>query len=377
MAHPALINMDKADNVPIVWAIIYNVVSMAFGYGMTRLFKLPQWVTPAIAFNNTTSLPLLLVQSLDQAGILSSLLMSSSDTSSDAVARAKSYFLVNSIVGNSLTFAMGPKLLNSQNEDAPDEKEPEEDDADDANGHAEDQEHGDVTEEEQQAHEDTSLLPNTVARKQNRASRHASNRATRFFNSLPPWLRSTLSFLNQFLNPPLIGAVIGAIIGLAPPLHKAFFADSTEGGIFSAWLTSSIKNIGDLFAVLQIIVVGVKLSQAMLRLKKGEQSGRLPWTSLIFVTFVRFILWPAISIPAIYAIVKYTNILADDPVLWFAMMLAPVGPPALKLTALAEVNGSEEDEKLAIAKFLTISYALSPLIAFSVVGSLNAAEAAK
>ncbi|MCJ1364056.1 hypothetical protein MMC16_003165 [Acarospora aff. strigata] len=47
----------------------------------------------------------------------------------------------------------------------------------------------------------------------------------------------------------------------------------------------------------------------------------------------------------------------------------------MKLTALADVNGSNETEKLSIAKFLTISYAISPLICFAVVGSLKASEA--
>jgi len=36
------------------------------------------------------------------------------------------------------------------------------------------------------------------------------------------------------------------------------------------------------------------------------------------------------------------------------MMLMPVGPPALKLTALADVTGSDDKEKMSIAKFLTV-----------------------
>ena len=47
----------------------------------------------------------------------------------------------------------------------------------------------------------------------------------------------------------------------------------------------------------------------------------------------------------------------------------------MKLTALADVNGSPEGEKLSIAKFLTIVYAISPIISFAVVGSLIASEA--
>ena len=42
--------------------------------------------------------------------------------------------------------------------------------------------------------------------------------------------------------------------------------------------------------------------------------------------------------------------------LWFTMMLMPTGPPALKLTALAEVNGSNEGEKMSIAKVLCVRH---------------------
>jgi auxin efflux carrier family protein len=46
------------------------------------------------------------------------------------------------------------------------------------------------------------------------------------------------------------------------------------------------------------------------------------------------------------------------------------------LVALADVNGSGEIEKMAIAKFLTLSYAVTPLISFAVVGALKASETA-
>jgi hypothetical protein len=58
------------------------------------------------------------------------------------------------------------------------------------------------------------------------------------------------------------------------------------------------------------------------------------------------------------------------------MMLMPCGPSAMKLTVLADVAGSLPEEKLSLAKFLTISYALSPLLAFAVAGSFKATEAA-
>jgi hypothetical protein len=36
-------------------------------------------------------------------------------------------------------------------------------------------------------------------------------------------------------------------------------------------------------------------------------------------------------------------------------MLMPTGPPALSITAMADVSGAGEEQKLSIAKFLTVS----------------------
>ncbi|KAI9655314.1 MAG: hypothetical protein M1821_005461 [Bathelium mastoideum] len=372
--------------VPIlIWSILYNILSMGLGLLLVKVFKLPHWVTPAIAFNNTTSLPLLLVQSLSATGILSSLLTSPNDSMSDAIERAKSYFLVNAMIGNSLTFAIGPALLNGHEEDAPDTSEDKHDSTgqngratDGANDveQARDRDHREEEEENERSHERAPLLVNHVIRASDHAARVASRRQSEFYESLPPWAQKALSFSYQFLNAPVIGAVIGAVIGLTPPLHRVFFNSTENGGYLNAWLTTSIKNIGDLFAALQVIVVGVKLSQSMVKMKRGEESGSAPWLPMVIITFVRLVLWPAISIPLIYALATKTQTLDKDPILWFAMMLMPVGPPALKLAALADVNGSGEKEKMSIAKFLTISYVLSPLICFAIVGSLSASEAA-
>lgn len=56
-------------------------------------------------------------------------------------------------------------------------------------------------------------------------------------------------------------------------------------------------------------------------------------------------------------------------------MLMPTGPPATKLVAMADVSGADENEKMSIAKFLTIAYAASPVICLAVVGSLRASLA--
>jgi auxin efflux carrier family protein len=161
----------------------------------------------------------------------------------------------------------------------------------------------------------------------------------------------------------IIGAAIGALIGLVPALHTLFFASEDNGGYFSAWLTSALQNLGNLFAALQVVVVGVKLSKCLLRMKKGEENGHIPLSVVLTVTAARFLIWPVVSVGVVYYVATRTRLLSDDPILWFSMMLMPTGPPELMLTALADVSGADEEEKLSIAKFLTVSLATPCVIA--------------
>lgn len=326
---------------------------MATGVLITKIFKLPNWVSPAVAFNNTTSLPLLLIQSLETTGVLDTLLQSPDDTASKVVKRAQSYFLINAIVSNTLTFGMGPKLLNGFDEEGPeDDKDKSAEDGE--NGEANGNTNGNANGNGEEADEQTSLLPRNVRHHARRVGTKANDTGAKAWEACNPKVQAVLSFCWEFLNAPLIGAVIGAIVGLTPGLHRAFFNDTQEGGFFNAWLTSAIKNVGDLFAALQVVVVGVKLSQSMRSMKQGKESGHVPWPTFAFISFVRYVFWPLISIPLIWVLAAKTNALPSDPVLWFTMMLMPAGPPAMKLTALADVNGSPEEEKMSIAKFLTV-----------------------
>lgn len=349
---------------------------MALGWSLKRIFKFPAWTVPAICFNNTTALPLLLLQSLESAGILQDLMKDTDRSTQETLKRAKSYFLIASMVGNSLTFALGPGLLDD--EETPDsEEEKEQNEADDGHDHYQQPRNpdGNTAEDEEEAlTEETTLLPHRLERPVARASVRLSRKSRAFYSSLPDPIQTTLSHVNKFLNAPLIGALTGVIIGLVPPLHIAFFSEPEHGGIFKAWLTQSISNIGELFASLQLVVVGAKLSTSLSKAKKGEDSGYVPLYSVFTVFFIRFLLWPAISISTIFILASKTNLLDKDPVLWFVMMLLPTGPPATKLAALADVSGADESQKLAISKFLAISYAFSPIICIAVVGSLKACQ---
>jgi predicted permease len=282
----------------LVWAIIYNVLSILLGRVLCRIFNLPRWTVPAVAFNNTTSLPLLLIESLQTTGILTPLVGKGEETS-DAVTRARTYFLVSAVVSHALTFGLGGSELKGDDEDGPGDNKKQ-------NGHdngaprqryrddpeaQEDDENED--EDDSDSAPDTSLLPHAVNHHVHRVNKKTNTVVNRFMEKLPGFLRRAILAVYEFMTPPLVGALIGGVIGFAPPLHKLFFADSNEGGYFNAWLTQSIKNVGQLFVTLQVVVVGVKLAQALRKEKRGENTETLNWLPVTIVAVVRYFIWPA------------------------------------------------------------------------------------
>ncbi|PVH70605.1 hypothetical protein DL98DRAFT_472490 [Cadophora sp. DSE1049] len=423
----------------LIWAFVCHLVSFVVGVLAHWWLGMQDWITAAVMFNNTTSYPLLLIQSLDETGILGGLVGEGEGTR-EAIERAKSYFLVFATVSSCLTFAVGPRLIDSEH--APEEEEEDRKELDDVeevgNGHDDQFEYphdesvfpargherrGGAATPTSPTENSTLLFPQA----QTQQSRRASSAPTSFFpslNRLPGpsapepepmsysrrpsmitkrrWLTLSprgqwwLLFLWDFINTPLIGAVLGAVIGLIPSLHRAFFADTKDGGVFTAWLTASLKSIGGLFVPLPVVVAGGSLYGClakMVREKKdraedregsrgdGERNLRgkeegTPVLTTLFVLVVRFVLWPVVSIATIYWLAKKTDWLGSDPILWFAMMLMPTGPPAMKLITMVQVSYANEEEEHKIAKLLTISYAISPILAFTVVGAFKASQAA-
>ncbi|RFU30925.1 hypothetical protein B7463_g5404, partial [Scytalidium lignicola] len=378
--------------IVLFWAFLCHFISFVIGITAYLLFNFPNWITVALMFNNTTSYPLLLIQSLDATGILKGL-AGADESTSDAIERAKSYFLVFSTVSSCLTFAVGPRLIDTEH--APEEPEDKDDEPEgEREGQGEEEDTGyqaggsnGHADEEEAVNEETGLLQTRLKRgsvtsisffpPKSRKALVVVNRHP-FYISEGRWLkyhprtRWWLLFINDFFNAPLLGAVLGTIVGLVPATHRAFFNDTSHGGIFTAWLSESIKNIGQIFVPLPLLVAGVSLYTA------SQQVGgkNIPWLTALFVLVVRFVLWPVASIGAIYLLASKTNILGNDPMLWFTMMLMPAGPPAMKLITMVQVSDAGEEDEHMIAKILTISYIVSPILAFTVAGGLSTSQAA-
>lgn len=347
----------------LLWALICHAISFLIGIFAHLFMGMPDWTTAALMFNNTTSYPLLLIAALQDTGVLE-VLITPGETTRQAVERAKSYFLVFATVSSCLTFAVGPRLIDSEH-------------GDDSDKPSEDSESSHGSGDASEADETTGLLPQRESlvqfsdpfrqnsffpslRKKSQTKvrllpdRRASVVPRKHWATLGPRAKWWLLFISDFFNAPLWGAAIGAVIGLIPALHRAFFNSTQDGGIFTAWLTSSLRNIGGLFVPLPVVVAGVSLFNSWRDARTSGSSRQIPWITVIFILVFRFVIWPVASISVIYALASKTNLLGDDPMLWFALMLMPTGPPAMKLITLVQVSDASEEEEKTIAELLTV-----------------------
>ncbi|KAL4904432.1 hypothetical protein BDW74DRAFT_30798 [Aspergillus multicolor] len=363
--------------VPVLaWSITYTTLSILLARLASKLLRLPDWVTPTSAFNNTTSLPLLLLQSLEGVGSLK-MIVPEGESVSGAVARAQSYFLLCGVISKTIGYVVGPTMLTS-----------EENNDDRMGGHGDEDEQYDYFDPYTgTADEESPLLNNRQSAKhEGKMKRWAKKTLVDF-----PKLLKQKVFKNDtpIADIAIICTIIGGVLGLVPQLHKAFFNSYEDGGIFNAWLTSSVKNIGKLFTTLQIFIVGCELGVSFEKMKKnsyggdgdgdsdgsGGSSSNPGWKAILTIFMIRLVVWPALSISIIYGLAKKTSLLRSDPILWFSMMLMPAGPPALVIQGLAELAKASETQKMTIAKTLTIMYILSPCISFTITGALKACQA--
>jgi predicted permease len=353
--------------VIVIWGIIVHVVSFLVGLLGHRVLGMPDFVTPAILINNSTSYPLLLITALEDTGILDSLIVTD-ETTKQAIDRAKAYLLVYSTISNCVTFAVGPRLIDSEH--APEDEE-EDDKIGNGNDNGNQDDDNAVATPDVEANEETRLLdshlpnsPHPLRRSSFSFSRSnevgkpkskPDHRRPWFvprqrWNHLSPRAKWWFLFILDFFNAPLLGAIIGAIVGLVPPFHRAFFNSSDDGGIFTAWLTSALRQIGGLFVSLPVVVAGITLFCSTKEARDNNESTmKLPLGTTLYILFVRFIAWPAVSISVIYVLATNTTLLSSDPVLWFCLMMMPTGPSAMKLITLVQVaEGTEESEKMTV-----------------------------
>jgi len=122
-----------------------------------------------------------------------------------------------------------------------------------------------------------------------------------------------------------------------------------------------------------MFVVGSKLSDSLTP-PKHLPSPNPPKKAVAAIFAIRFIFWGLVSIPLVYLVAAKTHLLDADPMLWWSLMLMPIGPPAMILSSLAEVAGVGQHGKMMVARTLAYFYVVTPIMSLAVVASLRACE---
>lgn len=151
----------------------------------------------------------------------------------------------------------------------------------------------------------------------------------------------------NWMSAPLIGAILALIFGIIPPLHHAFL---DKDGVFYSSVTRSVGNIGDLFVVLHIVIVGAEA------LVPHTNPGAV---ASAFALFIRFVIMSTLSLFFVWTTAG-RGWYIDDKLVWFLLILIPSGPSAMLLANVAEMVNVDQG---SIAGYLTLSYLVSPVIA--------------
>jgi hypothetical protein len=82
----------------LVWGVVSTSIAFLLSLLFEKLFNIPQWAKLGVCFPNALSLPLLLLNSLEESSIIKQLLWGPDDTVSAAVRRGRTYILVLSLI---------------------------------------------------------------------------------------------------------------------------------------------------------------------------------------------------------------------------------------------------------------------------------------
>ncbi|KAI5478185.1 hypothetical protein MNV49_005352 [Pseudohyphozyma bogoriensis] len=322
---------------PIIPAsLIFQLISFVVGEG-SHWLGMPQHYVPMFIFSNVTSLPLLLVDALGATGSLD-ILVPHGEVLADVLKRGRVYVLINALVGNLTRFAFGPYLMKTHKEIAflhPHHDDPH--------------------------HEPPPKLGTIALPTDSDDAQLVQGPESKFAGAVA----KVKKWAAIALNPPLIGGFAAIFFGLIPWFHHQLFDND---GVLTP-IADSVASVGNLYTALQMFVLGAHLYS-----KKGS-SANIPLLTWLFA--YRFFVAPAISISAIYGIrTVWPGLIRSDPILDFVLMLSNVGPPALTLSAIAELAHLPADVEGQIARIITLSYAVTPLICLPVTAALEVVERA-
>lgn len=249
--------------------------------------------------------------------------MDTNDTPEFATSRAQAYILFYTVFLNLLRWTIGFQLLKPSTPPTQ------------------------TNEVEMRHQEQASLVQNAENQEseENVMQEKKETSSTSLFKRIK-W-KSLVSFLKGCINVPMIVALIAIFIGLIPPLKGLFFGPDA---IFSNAFTSVLEDVADCTVPMTLLNLGAKLAKGPILHSSPDSISKKTYVGIIVL---KLIVVPLIASSIIYTL-KVNNVVGmQDPMLLLVLMLEAASPPALNLSIMTSMLGSQEQD---MANLLFFSY---------------------
>ncbi|KAI8581177.1 hypothetical protein K450DRAFT_233456 [Umbelopsis ramanniana AG] len=274
-----------------------------------------KFVAAGVIFQNTTSLPIALIQSMASTRAIA-LLMREDDTPSAATSRGISFILIASLLSNLFRYSVGTWLFSDS-----DRKRTNESDSED----------GELL--------DTTPLLNATPRRRKIAGMAVSG-----------WHRA-----REIFNPPLLAAIVALIVGITPPLKHLFFS---QDGVFYSSLTATIRQLGQACIPMVMITLGAELYT----LPRDTSSSTKEMVTAIIL--LKMLVMPILGGAAVLSLRQWVT---DDPMMLFVLILLAASPTAINLMTISQMTRRYESETATVLFYSYLVAAFTLTIAVSAI----------
>lgn len=266
-----------------LWAIptfyiAYIVIGFTIAVITGKIFKFDwsscKFVVAGVIFQNTTSLPIALIQSIASTRAIT-LLMKEDDSPDLARSRGISFILIASLLSNLLRYSVGTWLLEDRKQKRDEPSDDEEDES-----------------------MDTMPLLRSSPRRRN---------ITRI--AVSGWHRA-----REIFNPPLLAAVVALLVGIIPTLKHIFFSE--QGAMYSS-LTATIRQLGQACIPMVMITLGAELYT----LPRNTSASTKEMVTAIII--LKMLAMPLLGGAAVLSLRQWVT---DDPMLLFVLILLAASP---------------------------------------------------
>lgn len=163
---------------------------------------------------------------------------------------------------------------------------------------------------------------------------------------------------NAITTPACIATVMAIVIAVTPARDWLNHTGSSEqvprdGSAPLQWLFNAISNIGAAAVPINMMILGMKLSEGLKDFKS------LPWATIILLAFGKMVVMPCVGIGTAF-LLNWTNIIDEsiDASFYVMCMLVTATPTANNVMVMIELSGQN---KQVFAACVFAQYLLSPL----------------